>query len=58
MKSGDSVTRLKVLKHKNPKGKVTRVTKDYVIVEWDNIPGVWHYTLLQSKNLTIITEEN
>ena len=54
MKSGDRVTRQKVLKHENPEGEVIRVTKDYIIVNWDNIPGDWHYTLEQSKNLTII----
>ena len=54
MKPGDRVTRQKVLKYENPTGKIKKINKEYVVVLWDDIPGEWHYTHDQSKNLTII----
>ena len=35
-------------------GEIIKVTKDYTIVKWDNIPGEWHYTEEQSKKLEVI----
>ena len=57
MKKDDRVTKEKVLKHTDPIGKVLRVTKDYIVVKWDDIPGDWHYTHEQSKKLKIIKEK-
>jgi hypothetical protein len=38
-------------KHKRAIGTIIKVTKDYTVVKWDNIPGEWHYTHEQSKRL-------
>lgn len=56
MKVGDRVTKEKVLKVKNAKGIIEKITSEYVVVIWDGVPGHWHYTKEQSKNLTIIGE--
>lgn len=57
MKVGDRVTKEKVLKVKNPLGVVEKITKEYVIVKWDLVPGQWHYTHEQSRKLKTIVEE-
>ena len=54
-KMGDRVTKDKVLRTENPVGVVEKVSKEYVIVKWDDIPGHWHYTPKQAEQLEIIS---
>ena len=54
MKVNDRVTKDKVMKTENPIGTVEKVTKDYIVVKWDGLPGHWHYTEEQSKTLSLI----
>ncbi len=56
MKVGDKVTKLKVMKVDNPIGVIEKITKDYVVVVWDEIPGHWHYTHLQAEQLSLCNE--
>ena len=56
MKVNDRVTRDKVMKVVNPIGTIDKITKDYVVVKWDNLPGYWHYTHEQAKKLEKIDE--
>lgn len=56
MKVNDRVTKDIVMKVKCPTGIIEKITKDYVVVKWDNIPGHWHYTHEQSKNIEVINE--
>ena len=56
MKQGDRVTKDKVVKVNNPTGTIEKITKDYVVVKWDNINGHWHYTHLQAEQLEVINE--
>ncbi len=56
VKVDDRVTRDKVLKHDNPTGTIVNISQSYVVVKWDNIPGVWHYTPEQAKNLKVVED--
>ena len=56
MKINDQVTKDKVMKVENPIGIVEKVTKDYVVVKWENINGHWHYTHEQAKKLSVLNE--
>tara|TARA_Y100001938_G_scaffold146442_1_gene225288 strand:- start:1186 stop:1383 length:198 start_codon:yes stop_codon:yes gene_type:complete len=51
---GDRVTMLNVWKYDKACGIVDKITKDYVVVRWDNIPGYWHYTEEQAKRLELV----
>ena len=37
-------------------GVVEKVTSDYIVVKWDDIPGHWHYTEEQAKGLETVNE--
>ena len=50
-KIGDRVTMSQMWKHDNAVGGVIKITADYVVVRWDNVPGDWHYTHEQSSKL-------
>ena len=54
MKVGERVTKNKVMKVENPIGIVEKITNDYVVVKWNDIPGHWHYTKEQAKTLEVI----
>lgn len=56
MKIGDSVKKSPMWKYSEALGKITKITKDYVVVSWDNINGEWHYTAEQAKELKIVDE--
>ena len=58
MKVGDRVTKDKVMKVENPVGIIEKITDDYVVVKWNNIPGHWHYTHEQSKIIEVINEQH
>jgi hypothetical protein len=44
-------------KHDKATGEVVKITKDYVVVSWDDINGQWHYTKEQSKKLEVINAD-
>tara|TARA_R100000278_G_scaffold116343_1_gene95645 strand:- start:190 stop:378 length:189 start_codon:yes stop_codon:yes gene_type:complete len=56
MKVNDRVTKDVVMRVENPIGIIEKITKDYVVIKWENIPGHWHYTHEQSKNIEVINE--
>lgn len=56
MKVGDRVTRDSVLRTENPIGTIIKINSDYVVVDWDNINGQWHYTHEQAEKLEIVSE--
>tara|TARA_R100000664_G_C2733153_1_gene123267 strand:+ start:802 stop:978 length:177 start_codon:yes stop_codon:yes gene_type:complete len=56
MKVGDRVSKERVLKTQNATGTIKKITKEYVVVIWDNINGEWHYTEQQASNLEAINE--
>ena len=56
MKINDRVTKDKVMRTENPIGTVEKITKDYMVVKWDGLPGHWHYTKEQAKKLSVINE--
>ena len=56
MKAGDRVTMSPMWKYETATGTIEKVTIDYVIVNWDDIPGQWHYTKEQAKRLEVINE--
>ena len=56
MKPGDRVKMSPMWKHKEAHGTILKITKDYVVVRWENINGEWHYTKEQAKRLEIIDE--
>ena len=50
MKVGDRVRKSKVLTSAPAFGTVEKITKEYVVVVWDEVNGYWHYTEEQAKN--------
>jgi hypothetical protein len=54
MKPNDRVRKSPMWKYDEAVGTVVRVNKEYVIIEWDNINGVWHYTHTQAEDIEII----
>ena len=56
MKVGDRVTKDKVHKTDNPIGTIANISQSYVVVKWDNIPGMWHYTPEQTKKLKVVED--
>mgnify|MGYP001211443884 FL=1 len=56
MKVGDRVTMSPMWKYETATGTIEKVTTAYVIVNWDDIPGQWHYTEEQAKRLEVINE--
>jgi len=53
---GDKVMMSPMWKYKEATGVIKKVTKDYVVITWNNINGEWHYTFEQAKRLNIITD--
>jgi len=51
LKVGDRVTMAPMWKHRYARGEVIKITKEYIVVRWDNINGEWHYTQDQSQSL-------
>lgn len=56
MKRGDKVRMSPMWKHDEAFGKIIRITKEYIVVKWDNINGEWHYTKEQAKKLEVIND--
>jgi len=53
---GDRVMKSKVLTSTPAVGTVEKITKEYVVVVWDEVNGHWHYTHKQAKKLEIIND--
>ena len=34
-------------------GKIIKITREYIVVAWENINGEWHYTKEQAKKLEV-----
>lgn len=57
MKAGDRVRMAPMWKYDEAFGVIKQVRRDgYVVVEWDNINGEWHWTADQAKKLEVINE--
>ena len=56
MKVGDRVKMSPMWKHKNAVGEIIKITKEYVVVSWDDVNGHWHYTKEQAKKLEVENE--
>tara|TARA_B100000242_G_scaffold265317_1_gene213391 strand:+ start:562 stop:705 length:144 start_codon:yes stop_codon:yes gene_type:complete len=37
-------------------GVIEKITSDYIIVKWKDVPGQWHYTQEQAKRLEVIND--
>lgn len=51
VKVGDTVKKEPMWKYEKAVGSVIKVTKDYVVIRWEGIPGEWHYTEEQVKSI-------
>lgn len=56
MKVGDKVSMTPMWKYETANGVIEKITESYVVVKWIDIPGHWHYTKAQAKNLNIIND--
>lgn len=56
MKVGDRVSMKNMWKYETATGVVEKITSDYIVIKWDNIPGHWHYTEQQAKKLEAIND--
>ena len=43
-------------KYEEAVGAIIKITKDYVVVRWDDINGEWHYTEEQAQKLEVVSE--
>tara|TARA_R100000458_G_C8088284_1_gene120099 strand:+ start:396 stop:572 length:177 start_codon:yes stop_codon:yes gene_type:complete len=57
MKVKDRVRMAPMWKYDEALGEVVKISKDYVVVRWDNINGEWHYTKEQAQRLEAINED-
>jgi hypothetical protein len=58
MKVGDRVTKPKVWKVEHPQGIVKKVAMEYIVINWEGIPGDWHYKNEQTKDIEVINDES
>jgi hypothetical protein len=56
MKIGDKVRKSPMWKYDFAEGKITKMTKEYVVVQWDGINGDWHYTKEQAEKFELNNE--
>jgi len=57
MKIGDRVKMSPMWKYDEAIGTIKQMKRDgYVVVEWDNINGEWHWTPEQAGKLEVISE--
>jgi hypothetical protein len=54
MKPGDRVKMSPMWKHNIATGKIIKITREYVVVKWDDVNGEWHYTKDQSRKLEVL----
>tara|TARA_B100000900_G_C20278945_1_gene593229 strand:+ start:10 stop:183 length:174 start_codon:yes stop_codon:yes gene_type:complete len=55
-KVGDTVRMQPMWKYESATGLVIKITKEYVVVQWQGINGEWHYTPEQSKKLEVLND--
>ena len=41
-------------RHEEAFGIIVKMTKEYTVVKWDNIPGQWHYTKEQAQKIELV----
>jgi len=51
---GDRVRMSPMWKYEAAVGVIEKVTSEYIVVKWDDIPGYWHYTNEQTRRLQSI----
>ena len=57
MKVGDRVKMSPMWKYEEAIGTIKQIRRDgYVVVNWDDINGEWHYTAEQAKRLEILNK--
>ena len=56
MKVGDKVRMSPMWKYEVATGVIEKITSDYIIVKWKDVPGQWHYTQEQAKRLEVIND--
>ena len=56
MKVKSRVRKSPMWKYDKATGTVIKITKEYVVVKWDDIPGEWHYTESQALLLEVINK--
>ena len=56
MRVGDRVFDTRVLKMQNATGTIKEITKEFVVVTWDNANGECSYTHEQSEQLEVLNE--
>ena len=44
-------------KYDSAVGKIIKINREYVVVNWENINGDWHYTQEQAKRLKVVNDE-
>ena len=58
MNINDRVKMSPMWKYDEAYGSVIKITKDYVVVSWDGVNGLWHYTHDQAeKKIEVIDEK-
>ena len=57
MNVGDKVKMSPMWKFDTASGVVSKITKDYVVVKWNGVPGEWHYTESQAAKLEVVDEK-
>ena len=55
-KVGDAVKMAPMWKYACATGTVIKISKDYVVVRWNDINGEWHYTEEQAKKIEVLND--
>ena len=55
LKLGDRVEKSPMWKYDSATGTVIKVTKEYVVIKWDDINGDWHYTEEQASKILVVS---
>jgi len=57
VKVGDKVKMSPMWKYQEATGEIEKITVDgYIVVNWVDIPGQWHYSIEQAQRLEIVSE--
>jgi hypothetical protein len=55
-KVGNTVKMAPMWKYACATGTVIKISKDYVVVRWNDINGEWHYTEEQAKKIEVLND--
>ena len=55
-KVGDTVKMAPMWKYARATGTDIKISKDYVVVRWNDINGEWHYTEEQAKKIEVLND--